>query len=675
LPEKITTPLKHETLYKYDGNGNLITKTDPEGNVTKYKYDADNELEETEAPNKTTTKTEYDGAGQPIKQTDGNGHATKYNRNVLEQVTEITDPLARKTAKRYDRDGHLLELTDAAKRTTTNVYDRAGRLKETTCSDGKTPTVKYEYNKDGLRTKMVDGTGTSTYEYDEFDRLTSMTDGHGDTVGYEYDLANQQTKLTYPGEKAVTRAYDNAGRLKSVTDWGSRKTSFAYDADGNNTAITFPEGSGNKDTYAYDETDAMSEAGFAKGATTTASIEYTRNKDGQITKAKDKGLPGEETLAYSYDENNRLTKGTGLTYKYDAGNNPTTVAGGTATYDAGNELEKLGTVKYAYDEVGERTKAIPALAANTAYEYNQAGVMTAASKAGSFEDTYKYNGDGLRAAQTSGGTSTYDTWDGSVAIPALLTDGTSSYIYGPEGVPIEEITGSAVGYLHHDAQGSTRLVTAPGGEPTAAATYDAYGNRLASSGTFSTRIGYDGQYTDPDTGLLYLRARYYDPATAQFMSVDPQVEVTGGPYTYADGDPVTGSDPSGEFAAPGGGHECKTNCPPPTKAEITAVILEKLAEFGFPGPDEGVEFESRPTRNGGFELRREGAPEGDNGEIIRYSPASKNREASLRYTDRSGRYVDPRTGKPTSRSDLRSHIYRGYKGPFRNAPKWWRKRH
>ena len=58
-------------------------------------------------------------------------------------------------------------------------------------------------------------------------------------------------------------------------------------------------------------------------------------------------------------------------------------------------------------------------------------------------------------------------------------------------------------------------------------------------------IGYSGNWTDPDTGLIYLRARDYDPATAQFMTVDPQVDSTHQPYAYVANDPLGSADPSG----------------------------------------------------------------------------------------------------------------------------------
>jgi RHS repeat-associated protein len=63
-----------------------------------------------------------------------------------------------------------------------------------------------------------------------------------------------------------------------------------------------------------------------------------------------------------------------------------------------------------------------------------------------------------------------------------------------------------------------------------------------------------GAYTDPETGLLYLINRYYDPATAQFLSVDPAVDVTQQPYAYVGDNPLNQTDPSGLGTPPPGSH-------------------------------------------------------------------------------------------------------------------------
>lgn len=113
-------------------------------------------------------------------------------------------------------------------------------------------------------------------------------------------------------------------------------------------------------------------------------------------------------------------------------------------------------------------------------------------------------------------------------------------------MPVEQINGEGkVLYLHHDQQGSTRMLTGSTGAKEATMTYDAYGNITGTTDTAKTPLGYDGQYTSSDTGLIYLRARVYDPATAQFLSVDPVEPITRAPYTYANDNPLTYGDPSG----------------------------------------------------------------------------------------------------------------------------------
>ena len=91
------------------------------------------------------------------------------------------------------------------------------------------------------------------------------------------------------------------------------------------------------------------------------------------------------------------------------------------------------------------------------------------SKVPAIKDTYAYDGSGLRSSQTIGATTTHITWNASgTGIPTILNDGQNSYIYGPAGLPIEQIdTKGTILYLHHDQQG---------GAVAGTSTYDAYRN-------------------------------------------------------------------------------------------------------------------------------------------------------------------------------------------------------
>ena len=418
-------------------------------------------------------------------------------------------------------------------------------------SDGGTPAVYYTYDADGNRLSMTDGTGQSMYTYDVLGRLTHAVNGHGQTMGYGYDLAGQQTRVTYPNGYSVVRAFDDDGRLASVSDWLGNTTGFGYDADGDQISTTFPASTGETDVFAFDAVGAVSSVGINNGSGVLASLAYTRDADGQVTGTSTVGLPGAGSETEVYDQNSRLTQSGVSGYGYDAADNPTQVGSNTNTFDAAGELTGGGGVSYGYDRLGERTLATPSGGPATSYGYDQAGNLTSVSRpagtgVAAVSDTYAFDGDGLRASQSIGGSSSYLAWDKSAGLPLLLDDGQNSYIYGPGGIPFEQIDGAGnVLFLHHDQQGSTRMLTSTTGAIQATFSYDAYGNPTGSTGTASTPLGYDGQYTDKDTRLIYLRARLYDPATTQFLSVDPLVGSTRAAYDYTNANPIDGSDPTG----------------------------------------------------------------------------------------------------------------------------------
>jgi RHS repeat-associated protein len=110
-------------------------------------------------------------------------------------------------------------------------------------------------------------------------------------------------------------------------------------------------------------------------------------------------------------------------------------------------------------------------------------------------------------------------------------------------------------YYHADQLGSTRLLTDSAGIARGGFTFDAYGNMTTSTGSYSTPFGFSGQYRDSETGLFYLRARYYDPSTGQFLSRDPLASMTRSAYGYTQGNPLNRRDPSGLSPANDGGGE------------------------------------------------------------------------------------------------------------------------
>jgi RHS repeat-associated protein len=583
-PIKITDPLGHETKTAYDADGNVESVTDPNGRKTKFTYDPDNELTKVEHANKAVEETGYDGAGAVTSQTDGNKDKTTYVRNILGEPIETIDPLERRTIRTYNPAGNLATRKDTDGRTTTYSYDKADRLREVSYSDGITPKVTFSYDKDGNLTGMVDGTGESTYEYDQLDRLTHSKNGNAETVSWTYDVGDEPVCLTYPNGKSISRTYDNAGRLESVTDWLGHTTTFAYNKDSAPTLTTFPVGTTDSDEYAYDRADRIASVTMRAGAETLASVAYSRDPAGQLESLISKGLPGGETESFSYDENERLTKAGGAEYGYDAANNITKAPGTTNAYDKASQLESATGAAFSFDKEGERTKRTPSSGPATTYKYDQAEDLTAIERPEEGEtpaiaEAFSYDGTGLMASRTVGLTTNRLVWDLSEAPEVLLSDGEDSYLYGPGGLTFEQISSEEVPTcLHHDQLGSTRVLTNSSGESAATFTYGPYGALTGKTGTATTALGYAGQYTLGQSGLQYLRARFYDPTTAQFLTLDPGVGATRAPYFYAGDNPANRRDRTGQAEE---GIEGCFGCLPllPTQ-EQGERALEGLGEIG-----------------------------------------------------------------------------------------------
>jgi len=108
---------------------------------------------------------------------------------------------------------------------------------------------------------------------------------------------------------------------------------------------------------------------------------------------------------------------------------------------------------------------------------------------------------------------------------------------------VAESDGTSTDYFLTDGLGSVRQLADPTAGVLLAQTFDPYGNLYASAGAGQSAFGFANEYTDA-TGLLYLRARYYNPAQGRFLNMDPSRQEQN-PYWYVGGNPVLYTDPAG----------------------------------------------------------------------------------------------------------------------------------
>ncbi|MGN8244184.1 RHS repeat-associated core domain-containing protein [Cellulomonas soli] len=367
------------------------------------------------------------------------------------------------------------------------------------------------------------------------------------------------------------------GQLSALTDWADRVFDYDWTDDGQVARLAYPNGV----TTSYDHDAAGQVAGISTESATgidLLELAYSYTDAGLLTdqtttrstEARAPPTQPTTTSSYTWDPQARLAQITGAlagTFAYDEAGSVTELSGGrTLTYDAARQVTSLidatanTQTAYGYDARGNRTTADTTGTdgtASTRAVFDLANRLTTWTGADGTSTTYTYAATGLRAsATTTTGeqTSTEQyVWDSQAAVPLLLSDASFAYVYGLGTAPLEQVQtdDGTVDFLHTDLIGSVRSTTDATGQVTSDTDYDAYGRPQPVTDTATatiTRFGYAGEYTDP-TGLTYLRARYYDPQSAQFLSVDPLVDATTEPYSYAVANPLQLTDPTGLASA------------------------------------------------------------------------------------------------------------------------------
>jgi RHS repeat-associated protein len=563
-----TNPLSQTASSTYDGAGNRRTATDRRGNLTTYLYDAAARLwkvqQKPDPLGQPTlvyeTVVGRDANGNATSVTQANGALTDYGYDAINRLTTTTVHPATgvnlTTTLVLDGNGSVTSRTTADNVTAAYTYDALSRLK--TVSATGLATITYAYDELSRRSSMQDGTGTTTYGYDRLSRLTNAAQPNG-TTGYAYDRDSNRTSITYPGTGGgtVTYAYSNGGRLTSLTDWSFRGSTYTYTAAGLAKTLAVPGGM--TTTYGYDRAQRLVSLTNAVGAITVSSHAYTLDAEGNRTALAEYlsgvTLPNTtEAFGFSYDGLNRLTGVTTTNpeaFTLDGASNITARTGPPATYtiDAANRPTSDGLQAFTWSNA-DRLVARGA----DSFGYDPLDRLTSSAVAGTAR-TYAYNGDGLLQSATEAAVTTALLWDPASSPSRLLQRGDDRVIYGLGPLYVVQ-AGDTTLALARDGGKSVRAEVDGTGAVTGSWRYRAYGE-IAQGGPgplVPVLLGYAGQLLDP-SGLYYMRARWYDPATARFLSRDPVAGLPSSPGTlnsfgYVAGRPTSFADPSGACADP-----------------------------------------------------------------------------------------------------------------------------
>ncbi|CAH1691233.1 hypothetical protein CHELA1G11_20852 [Hyphomicrobiales bacterium] len=517
---------------------------------------------------------QYDAVDRLFRVTDQPGNLWVYGYNSLSNRVSALDPNLGQWWYAYDLAGNLTEQVDAKTQYTTFTYDGLRRVKTKTLlaytPQASTTTSSYDetrpgYANGGKLTTVTDPAGTIRYDYDANGRPVKTSwqvDGTTYALTATLDIGGYIRGKTYPdgdqiGTPGQPWTYDIYGSLKTIP---SLISNIDYNARRQTTAITYANGVSTSFVY-NDARGWLNSYTTTRGASVYLGGTYSRAATGRINSiTAPVGSPADGwTWTYTYDDIDQLLSATHLDFPG--------LLSQSFTYDAAFNMtsnSQLGT--YTYPAPGQPRPHTPTQVGASAYSYDANGNLLAGSNR-----TYTWDGDNRPATVTmvTGITTAMTYGPDSARLKKVANTGpnrtpqTTLYL-GPEiergsdGVwqkyPYPDINkrGTAATFLHRDHLATVRSITDASGAEVLHRIYRPYGQIPITTSTFKEAKAFIGERQDTETGLLYLNARFYDPALGRFISpdwflpTDPGVGTNR--YAYAFNDPINKSDPNGHFA-------------------------------------------------------------------------------------------------------------------------------
>ena len=474
----------------------------------------------------------------------GNGAKVSSRYDDFNRVTGVV--YGEETAPRYEYDynakGQVARVRDnLLNRTTQSEYDLANRpVRVKTSEDAKhvyTGQVAYD-NVYGNLSEFTEKVGENRQEYgtkfgyDDENRPTSLTYSIGaTTIGQSTTTIDKLNRTTFSavklGSKTFTSEYHFAAGgygTGSVTNLVSSITQpgcncgYGYDDNGNIASATL---NGKWTGYTYDELGQLiqvNDHSDTRSGENGTTWKYTYDLGGNILKKErfayaDTTTPL-ETITYEYGDANwrdKLTAVNGNAIAYDAIGNPLNDGTWTYTWQNGRQLQKM----------------------------QKSGVTA----------EFVYNADGLRVQKTVNGVVTKYTLHGKNIVHMISGADELHIFYDAQNRPAVVVyNGTAYAYVK-SLQGDIVAILDENGNTVVSYGYDAWGSPLWCTGELAETLGkvqpfrYRGYVFDEETGLYYLRSRYYNPQWGRFANADALIDQNL--YSYCKNSPMKFHDPSG----------------------------------------------------------------------------------------------------------------------------------
>jgi len=561
--------LAYSTTYGYDALDDLTSVT--QGSQTRtFVYDDLKRLTSASNPESGAVNyTQYDGNGNLLQKTDARGITTNYAYDPLNRVTSRTYPNDPQSTPAVSYVYDSQSLPSGAPTFTRG--SSVGRLVAVTY--GATSAGNYQgYDQLGRVNVSVQQTDSQNYAF-----------------SYGYDLASEMTSETYPSGRVVQTEYDAAGRIAGVRNQGAPSyyagstatdatNRIQYSAHGAVSAMKL--GNGKWEHTNFNSRFQPTQIGLGTSSADSSMLELdygfgtTSNNGNVLSQRIIAGTGGMDvTQNYSYDALNRLGSATEVrtsdgsqqwqqTYDYDRYGNRairntsyipspslTPQSANSTDFSAFNQASnKIVLNGFGYDNAGNLTSDPTTPLNGIVYDAENRQIQY--TKSGQSTNSYYYDGEGRRVKKVVGSTTTV-------------------FVYNASGQLIAEYDGTnmqplaSTKYVTADHLGSTRVVTKADGSVKTRLDYLPFGEELSAgvglrtsgigySVTDSTRQKFTSKERDAESGLDYFGERYYSSAQGRFISVDPlgASAIIADPqsfnrYTYVVNNPLRYVDPDG----------------------------------------------------------------------------------------------------------------------------------
>jgi RHS repeat-associated protein len=533
-----------------DAAGRLVRKTDENGVIHRYSYDALGRLVRLDTPDGAHTVV-FDGFGRHERVVrEGIGSVTyAYSpttgllsrKQRLDASGAVTD--ASETS--YDPIGRPIQVAQTAASVSSNLsFDYDGQLDTTTVAGqlGRLTRVR----GDGWeRRELFDPLGRP---YEENTKLTAWRDvtcdktyrADGSVAKNVVTISDAKGRATFASTKETV--LDDLGRVHALHVDGAVLYTLSYDSEDRLARADFT--SGEAITFDYDPVTHHRRGHRVEAPDASGGVHWDHDPRGLITAETYVHGATETRRDYEYDGRGAVTRAATAsdvaTYSYTASGLPDSTSdhlGARSVHRVSGTL-LVGGVPYTWDVAGRLIGK-----GDLTFEYGANGQLAHASRPGRQID-YVYDDDNLRLLKRVDG----------IPVRAEVAGGVLTEDHFVELV----VVGGIVAGVLDNGQ-FTALLTDPRGTPFAA--LDGTPNLASPFGVRESHLGlaevidYARLGWDPDLDVVRMGVRDYDPRLGQFLTPDPlyleNLEMCQGSplqcslYGYAGGNPISFVDPTG----------------------------------------------------------------------------------------------------------------------------------